>query len=110
MGAKGFFLSPCIYSLRESLESMQKKRKNLVSLMLLDLLPKLGILLNSDLLGLVVDQLVQAAQIHVLGEQGDNVFVESLPVRVFEVVFLTLFFMLERMNHKGDVFERSGFS
>jgi len=76
---------------------MQKEtRKNLVSLMLLDLLPKLGILLNSDLLRLVVDEFVQAAQIHVLGEQRDNVFVESLPVRVFEVVFLTLLFLCQR--------------
>ena len=64
--------------------------------MLLDLLPKLGILLNSDLLRLVVDEFIQAAQIHVLGEQGDNVFVKSLPVRVFEVVFLTLLFLCQR--------------
>jgi hypothetical protein len=59
--------------------------------MLLDLLPQLRILLNADLLRLVVDELVQAAEIHVLGQQGDNVLVESLPVRVFEVVLLALF-------------------
>jgi hypothetical protein len=61
--------------------------------MLLDLLPKLGILLNTNLLRLVVDKLVQAAEIHVLGQQGDNVLVESLPVRVFEVVLLALFLL-----------------
>jgi hypothetical protein len=59
--------------------------------MLLDLLPQLGILLNTNLLRLVVDKLIQATEIHILGQQGDNVLVESLPVRVFEVVLLTLF-------------------
>jgi hypothetical protein len=69
----------------------QKRKTNLVGLMLLDLLPKLRILLNANLLRLVVDKLVQAAEIHVLGQQRDNVLVESLPVRVFEVVLLALF-------------------
>lgn len=59
--------------------------------MLLDLLPKLLILLHTHLLGLVVNKLIQAAEIHILGEQRDNVLVKSLPVRVFEVVLLTLF-------------------
>jgi len=78
--------------------------------MLLDLLPKLGILFNSDLLRLVVDKFVQAAQIHVLGEQGDNVFVEGLPVRVFEVVFLTLILMLEGVYHEGGRVLKAGVS
>ena len=52
--------------------------------MLLDLLPELRVLLNTDLLGGV--ELVEAAEIHVLGEQGNDVFVESLPVRVLKVV------------------------
>lgn len=58
--------------------------------MLLDLLPKLRVLLNADLLGLFVDKFVQAAQIHVLCQQRDNVFVEGLPVWVLKVVFLAL--------------------
>lgn len=57
---------------------------NLVGLVLLDLLPQLGILLNADLLGGV--ELVETAKVHVLGEQRDHVLVESLPVRVLEVV------------------------
>lgn len=52
--------------------------------MLLDLLPQLGVLLNADLLLGV--ELVEAAEVHVLGEERDNVLVESLPVRVLEVV------------------------
>lgn len=52
--------------------------------MLLDLLPKLGVLLDADLL--VGVELVEAAEIHVLGEQRDHVLVEGLPVRVLEVV------------------------
>lgn len=52
--------------------------------MLLDLLPKLRVLLNADLLGGV--ELVEAAKVHVLGEQGNDVLVKSLPVRVLEVV------------------------
>lgn len=59
--------------------------------MLLDLLPKLRILLNAHLLRLIVNKFIQAAQIHILGKQRDNIFVKSLPVRVFEVVLLTLF-------------------
>jgi hypothetical protein len=74
--------------------------------MLLDLLPKLRILLNANLLRLVVDELVQAAEIHVLGQQGDNVLVESLPVRVFEVVLLALFgFGVSGCNGMEGVFE-----
>jgi hypothetical protein len=65
--------------------------QDLVSLMLLDFLPKLRVLLNANFLRLVVHKLIQAAQIHILGEQRDNVLVESLPVRVLEVVLLTLF-------------------
>lgn len=57
---------------------------SLVSLVLLDLLPELGVLLNADLLGSV--ELVEAAEVHVLGEQRNHVLVESLPVRVLEVV------------------------
>ena len=52
--------------------------------MLLDLLPKLRVLLNADLLGGV--ELVEAAKVHVLGEQGNDVLVKSLPVRVLKVV------------------------
>lgn len=52
--------------------------------MLLDLLPELRVLLNADLLGGI--ELVEAAEVHVLGEQGNDVLVESLPVRVFKVV------------------------
>jgi len=63
--------------------------------MLLDLLPQLGVLLDANLLRLVVDELVQTAQVHVLGEKRNNVLVESLPVRVFEVVFLALLILLE---------------
>ena len=55
--------------------------------MLLDLLPQLGVLLDANLLGLVVDELV--------GKQRDNVLVESLPVRVLEMVFLALLSLLE---------------
>jgi len=51
---------------------------------LLDLLPKLRVLLNADLLGGV--ELVEAAKVHVLGEQGNDVLVKSLPVRVLKVV------------------------
>jgi hypothetical protein len=57
---------------------------HLVSLVLLDLLPKLRVLLDADLLLGV--ELVEAAEIHVLGKQRDHVLVESLPVRVLEVV------------------------
>lgn len=59
--------------------------------MLLDLLPKLGVLLNANLLGLFVDELVQTAEVHILGQKRDNILVESLPVRVFQVVLLALF-------------------
>ena len=52
--------------------------------MLLDLLPKASVLLNADLLGSI--ELVEAAEVHVLGQQRDHVLVESLPVRVLEVV------------------------
>jgi hypothetical protein len=58
--------------------------------MLLDLFPQLRILLNTNLLRLVVDKLIQAAEIHILGQQGNNVLVKGLPVRVFEVVLLAL--------------------
>jgi len=64
--------------------SREKKKSNLVSLVLLDLLPETGVLLDADLLGGV--ELVEAAQVHVLGQQGDHVLVEGLPVRVLEVV------------------------
>ena len=57
---------------------------NLVGLVLLDLLPELRVLLHADLLGGV--ELVEAAEIHVLGEQGNDVLVEGLPVRVLKVV------------------------
>ena len=52
--------------------------------MLLDLLPELRVLLDADLLCGV--ELVETAEIHVLGEQGNDVLVEGLPVRVLEVV------------------------
>ena len=52
--------------------------------MLLDLLPELRVLLNADLLGSV--ELVKAAEVHVLGEQRNDVLVEGLPVRVLKVV------------------------
>lgn len=52
--------------------------------MLLDLLPETSVLLDADLLGSV--ELVEAAEVHVLGEQRDHVLVEGLPVRVLEVV------------------------
>jgi hypothetical protein len=61
-----------------------QKSKALVGLVLLDVLPELRVLLNADLLGGV--ELVEAAKVHVLGEQRDHVLVESLPVRVLEVV------------------------
>jgi hypothetical protein len=51
---------------------------------LLDFLPELRVLLDADLLGGV--ELVEAAEVHVLGEQGNDVLVESLPVRVLKVV------------------------
>lgn len=71
--------------------------------MLLDLLPKLRVLLNTDLLGLFVDEFVQAAQIHVLCQQRDNVFVEGLPVWVFEVVFLALLMQDgQKLNQRED--------
>jgi hypothetical protein len=59
-------------------------KSNLVSLVLLDLLPETSVLLDADLLGGV--ELVEAAEVHVLGEQRDHVLVEGLPVRVLEVV------------------------
>lgn len=62
----------------------KKERPNLVSLVLLDLLPKAGVLLDADLLRGV--ELIEAAQVHVLGEQRDHVLVKGLPVRVLEVV------------------------
>lgn len=65
-------------------EASQPKEKPLVSLVLLDLLPQAGVLLDADLLGSV--KLVEAAQVHVLGQQRDHVLVEGLPVRVLEVV------------------------
>jgi hypothetical protein len=57
-----------------------EKRSNL----LLDLLPETSVLLDADLLGGV--ELVEAAEVHILGEQRDHVLVEGLPVRVLEVV------------------------
>jgi len=57
---------------------------DLVGLVLLDLLPELRVLLNADLLGGV--ELVETAEVHVLGEQGNDVLVESLPIRVLKVV------------------------
>jgi hypothetical protein len=67
-----------------SLPKKKKETANLVSLVLLNLLPKAGVLLDADLLGGV--ELVEAAQVHVLGEQRDHVLVKGLPVRVLEVV------------------------
>jgi hypothetical protein len=61
-----------------------EERKHLVSLVLLDLLPKTSVLLDANLLGGV--ELIEAAEVHVLGQQRDNVLVEGLPVRVLEVV------------------------
>jgi hypothetical protein len=72
---------------------MKRRKSDLVSLMLLDLLPQLRVFLNTNLLRLLVDELVQATEVHVLGQQGDNVLVESLPVWVLEVVLLTLLFL-----------------
>lgn len=63
--------------------------------MLLDLLPELGVLLDADLLGGI--ELVQAAEVHVLGEQRDDILVESLPVRVLEVVPLRDFVSMEAL-------------
>ena len=60
------------------------EQQNLVGLVLLDLLPELRVLLNADLLRGV--KLVKAAEVHVLGEQRNDILVESLPVRVLEVV------------------------
>lgn len=57
---------------------------DLVGLVLLDLLPELSVLLDADLLGGI--ELVEATEVHVLGEQGNDVLVESLPVRVLKVV------------------------
>ena len=57
---------------------------DLVGLVLLDLLPELRVLLDADLLCGV--ELVETAEIHVLGEQGNDVLVEGLPVRVLKVV------------------------
>lgn len=79
-----------------------QNRQNLVSLVLLDLLPELGVLLDTDLLGLFVDELVQAAQIHVLCQQRDDVFVKGLPVRVFEVVFLALLLQIVLDKKKSE--------
>ena len=63
---------------------------DLVGLVLLDLLPKLGVLLDADLLRLLVDELVQAAEVHGLVEQRDDVLVKSLPVRVLQMILLAL--------------------
>ena len=52
--------------------------------MLLDLLPETSVLLDADLLGGV--ELVEAAEVHVFGQQGDHILVKGLPVRVLEVV------------------------
>lgn len=57
--------------------------------MSLDLLPKLRFLLNANLFGSV--ELVQAAKVHVLGQERDDVFVKGLPVWVLQVVLLALF-------------------
>jgi hypothetical protein len=66
------------------LQNKKQRSSSLVSLVLLDLLPETSVLLNADLLGGV--ELVEAAEVHVLGQQGDHVLVEGLPVRVLEVV------------------------
>jgi hypothetical protein len=52
--------------------------------MLLDALPKLLILLDANLRARV--ELHYAAEIHLLGKERLDVRVESLPVRVLEVV------------------------
>jgi hypothetical protein len=69
---------------RLPLPKKKKEPPNLVSLVLLNLLPKARVRLDANLLGGV--ELVEAAQVHVLGEQRDHVLVEGLPVRVLEVV------------------------
>jgi hypothetical protein len=61
-----------------------EKKAHLVSLMLLNLLPQASVGLDANLLGGV--ELVETAQVHVLGQQRDHVLVEGLPVRVLEVV------------------------
>ena len=57
---------------------------HLLGLMRLHLLPQAVILLNLHRLAGV--KLVEAAEIHVLGQQGNHILVEGLPVRVLEVV------------------------
>lgn len=57
---------------------------SLPTLVLLDSFPEPRVLLHAHLLLRV--ELVEPAQIHVLGEQRFHVRVESLPVRVFQVV------------------------
>lgn len=56
-----------------------------------NLLPKSIILLNSHLRRVLINELTQSAEIHWLREEGDDVFVKGLPVRVVEVVLLGLF-------------------
>jgi hypothetical protein len=55
--------------------------------MLLDVLPKLRILLHFDFSAGV--QLIEAAEIHVLGQQRDDIGVESLPVRILQMVSIS---------------------
>lgn len=77
----------------------QQRQSLLVSLMLLDLLPKLRVLLDTNLLRLFIHKFIQTTQINILGQQRNDVFVESLPVRVFEVVFLALFDWEKALEH-----------
>jgi len=60
----------------------KKRRRNLVSLVLLNLLPETSVLLDANLLRGTVDELVETAEVHVLGQKRDHVLVEGLPVRV----------------------------
>jgi hypothetical protein len=75
---------PAQFMTSHELQNKKQRSSSLVSLVLLDLLPETSVLLNADLLGGV--ELVEAAEVHVLGQQGDHVLVEGLPVRVLEVV------------------------
>lgn len=54
------------------------------ALVRLDLLPQAIVLLDLDRLAGV--KLIEAAEVHVLGQQRDHIFVECLPVRVLEMV------------------------
>jgi hypothetical protein len=75
---------PAQFMTSHELQNKKQRSSSLVSLVLLDCLPQASVLLDADLLGGV--ELVEAAQVHVLGQQGDHVLVEGLPVRVLEVV------------------------